>query len=89
MTKAELIAKIAVNACISQMQAQRALDAATDAIMQAMKNGDRVSLPGFAVFDVGQRKERKSTDPRTRAPITVPAKKVPRARFSSLFKDML
>ena len=47
MNKSELIETIAQEAGISKAAAQKALDATTNAVTNALKKGDTVTLVGF------------------------------------------
>ena len=53
-----MIEAIAQEAGISKSAAQKALDATTNAVTNALKNGDTVTLVGFGTFYVGERAER-------------------------------
>ncbi|MEJ2393323.1 MAG: HU family DNA-binding protein [Candidatus Thiodiazotropha sp.] len=55
MNKAELIEAMADAADISKAAAGRALDGMVDAITDAMKKGDTLSLVGFGTFSVKAR----------------------------------
>ena len=55
MTKADLVNSIAEKAGLSKADAEKALKAFTDAVTDAMKAGEKVSLVGFGTFSVGQR----------------------------------
>ena len=57
MNKSELIEAIAQEAGISKAAAQKALDATTNAVTNALKKGDTVTLVGFGTFYVGERAE--------------------------------
>ena len=59
MNKSELIEAIAQEAGISKSAAQKALDATTNAVTNALKSGDTVTLVGFGTFYVGERAERQ------------------------------
>ena len=59
MNKSELIEAIAQEAGISKAAAAKALDATTNAVTNALKNGDTVTLVGFGTFYVGERAERQ------------------------------
>ncbi|MFY9974465.1 MAG: HU family DNA-binding protein, partial [Chromatiaceae bacterium] len=52
MNKSDLIEAMAEAGDISKSAAGRALDALTDAIAVALKNGESVSLIGFGTFSV-------------------------------------
>ena len=52
MNKTELIAKIAETAGLSKVDAKKALDAAVEAVKDALVAGDKVQLVGFGTFAV-------------------------------------
>jgi len=77
VNKSELIEAIAQEAGISKSAAQKALDATTNAVTNALKNGDTVTLVGFGTFYVGERAERQGRNPKTGERVEVPEKHVP------------
>lgn len=78
MNKNELVAAMAAKAEMPKAQAQRALDAAVEAIIEAVKKGENVQLIGFGTFNVVSKPERKGVNPATKQAITIPARKVVR-----------
>jgi DNA-binding protein HU-beta len=76
MNKADLVGKMAESAGITKAVAENALGGALEAIGQALKSGERVSLTGFGTFSVAQREEREGRNPATGKKIRIPAKKV-------------
>ncbi len=76
MNKTELIDAMASGAGISKAEAKKALNAAIDAITNALKNDERVALVGFGTFSTSTRAARKGRNPQTGAEIDIPAKKV-------------
>jgi len=87
MNKTELVDHIASAADISKAAAGRALDAAVDAIKDALKNGDTVNLIGFGTFYVGERAARTGRNPRTGKTLTIEAAKSPKFRAGKGLKD--
>lgn len=83
MNKTELIAKIAEGAGLSKADAKKALDAAVNATVEALKAGDKVQLPGIITLSVEERGERKGINPATKQAITIPAKKVVKVKAGS------
>jgi DNA-binding protein HU-beta len=81
MTKGEMVAKVAKDAKISKAAAGRAVNGAIDAIVKALKKGDRLILPGFGSFSIAKRKARTGRNPQTGKPIKIAAKKV--AKFKA------
>lgn len=89
MNKSELIEAIAQEADISKAAAQKALDATTNAVTTALKQGDTVTLVGFGTFYVGKRAERQGRNPKTGEPLTIAAAKTPKFRAGKALKDAL
>lgn len=87
MNKAELIDAIAASADLSKASAGRALDAVTDAITEALKDGDTVSLVGFGTFQVKERSARTGRNPQTGKTIQIAAAKVPGFKAGKGLKD--
>ena len=87
MNKSELIDAIADEADISKAAAGRALDALTDAITDALKKGDTVSLVGFGTFSVRERAAREGRNPRTGETIKIKASKNPAFKAGKALKD--
>ena len=89
MNKSDLIEHIAQQADISKAAASRALEAAIDAITEALKNGDSVSLVGFGTFVATEREARTGRNPRTGVAIKIAKAKVPKFRPGKALKDAL
>lgn len=87
MNKSELIDAIAASADITKADAGRALDAAVEAITQALKAGDQVTLVGFGTFLVKERAARTGRNPQTGKEITIAASKVPGFKAGKGLKD--
>jgi len=75
MNKKELAASMAAGAEVSKAAAERALDCALEAIGQALKQGDKVSLTGFGTFSAVERKARQGRNPQTGKAIQIKARK--------------
>ena len=87
MTKADLVNAIAEKAGLSKADAEKSLKAFTDAIEEALKAGEKVSLVGFGTFSVGERAAREGQNPQTGAKIKIPAAKVPKFKAGKALKD--
>jgi DNA-binding protein HU-beta len=74
MTKADLVAKIAEDAEIAKVQAQKALNSFIESTMAALKAGDKVTLVGFGTFSVVKRAARTGRNPQTGKQIKIAAK---------------
>lgn len=77
MNKQELVNQVAGQAGITKNQATAAVNAVFEAIQDALKSGDAMTVTGFGTFDVRERAERSARNPRSGEPITVPAARVP------------
>ena len=58
------------------MQCKEVVQSTFDCIIDAIKKEGRIELRNFGVFEVKERAPRKARNPRTGAPVDVPAKKV-------------
>ncbi|MCY4040270.1 MAG: HU family DNA-binding protein [Gammaproteobacteria bacterium] len=87
MNKTELISEIATRAELSKADAGRAFDATVDAIGEALKNADTVSIIGFGTFSVKHRGERTGRNPRTGETIRIPASSTPAFKAGKALKD--
>ncbi len=85
MNKAELIEKIAKDASITKVQANAAVDSFTEAVVGALKKGDKVTLVGFGTFSVTARAARNGRNPQTGAIIKIKARKVPKFKAGKDF----
>ena len=65
MTKSEFISAVAEKANLSKKDAESAINAVTEAITEALAEGDKVSLVGFGTFSVKDRAARTGINPRT------------------------
>ena len=89
MTKADLVNSIAEKAGLSKADAEKALKAFTDAVTDALKAGEKVSLVGFGTFSVGERAARQGQNPQTGAKINIAAAKVPKFKAGKALKDSI
>ena len=87
MNKATLIAKIAGKSELNKKQAEAALNALTDTVVEALKEGDKVQLMGFGTFEIKERAARTGRKPSTGETIEIPAKKSPVFKAGKGFKD--
>ena len=85
MNKTELIAS-AEKAGMTKKDAERAVNAALDAITATLAEGGRVQLSGFGIFEVKTREARTGRNPRTKETIQIPASKAPVFKASSALK---
>ena len=87
MNKTELISAVAEKAAISKKDADSAVNAVIDVIIETVAKEEKVQVVGFGTFEVRSRNERQGRDPRTNSPITIPASKIPAFKAGKAFKD--
>ena len=75
MNKGELVESIAQRSGLDKRQAEGALSAFVDAVMDAVKGGDRVAILGFGSFTPRSRSARTGRNPQTGAPVKIAASK--------------
>lgn len=87
MNKATLIAKIAEQSDLTKKQAEAALNAFTNVVIDALKEGDKVQMMGFGTFEVKERGARTGRNPATGEEIEIAAKKIPGFKAGKGLKD--
>lgn len=87
MNKTELIAAVAERTGLSKKDAEAAVNAFTEAVTAALKDGDKVQLVGFGTFEVKDRAARVGIKPGTTEQINIPAAKVPAFKAGKALKD--
>ena len=77
MNKTDFVNAVAEKAGISKKDAEKALNAVTDVVKDALVAGDKVQLVGFGSFEVKARAARTGHNPRTKEVISIPASRLP------------
>ena len=89
MNKTELVAAIAAKADLTKKDAEKALAAGIEAVIKALKKGDKVQLVGFGTFEARKRAAREGINPATGAKIKIAASKTPVFKAGKAFKDAI
>ena len=87
MNKAELVTAVAEKAGLSKKDSEKAINAAFDAITDALVAGDKVQLVGFGAFEVKERNARVGRNPKTKEEIQIPASRVASFKVGKALKD--
>ena len=87
MNKTELVALVAEKSGLTKKDAEAAVSATLDVIVDSIAKGEKVQFVGFCTFEQRVRNERTGCDPRTGKTITIPASKVPAFKAGRAFKD--
>ena len=75
MNRTELAAAVAEKTGMTKVDAKKAVDAALEAIEEALVANDTVARLGFGNFSVVERPERQGVNPSTGEKITIAAQK--------------
>ncbi len=76
MNKAQLVEAVALDANLTKIEARKAVDALIRVTVQSLREGERLTITGLGTFSVQQKAERVGRNPRTGAPVKIPARKV-------------
>lgn len=75
MTKANIIDAVATKTGTTKKASEAAVNAALEAITEALKAGDKVQVFGFGTFEVKERAARTGRNPRTGETLEIAASK--------------
>lgn len=89
MVKKELINYVAEKANLSKKDAEAAVNAVFDGIVETLKADGKVQLVGFGSFEVKERAARTGTNPTTGAAIEIPASKAPVFKAGKALKESI
>ena len=89
MNKSELVAAMAAKAELSKKDAEKALKAFEDVVMEKLQAGERIQLVGFGPFEVTERKARVGRNPKTNEEMPIPGGKAPKFKPGKQLKDIV
>jgi len=75
MNKTELIDAIAGQSGLTKVDSKKALDAFLATVSNELKKGEKITLVGHGTYQVIEKSARSGINPKTKAPIQIPAKK--------------
>lgn len=87
MNKGDLITYIAQETGLKKSEAEKALNAAFEGIIKAVKKGDSAAFVGFGTFSSIERKARQGRNPRTGETIKIAASKSAKFKPGKMFKE--
>ena len=87
MTKADLISVVATKTDMKKKDAEVAVSAALEAIVEALTAGDKVAIAGFGSFEVKEIAEHQGRNPATGETITIAASKKVTFSAAKAMKD--
>ncbi len=89
MIKADIINQVSKAADITRVKAVIAVEAVLDAMKESMRQGKRIELRGFGVFQVKPRKKGIGRNPRTGREVRIPPGRTIRFKPGKNFKDLV
>lgn len=89
MNKEELVQVVAMRAKLAPEEAQKLVEAFTDAVSEELEKGNKVSLSGFGSFELRRHRARETVNPRTGKKMKIPALTVVRFKPSKDLKKAL
>lgn len=89
MNKKELIEKIAVEQGVSKARAEEVVNAVFSTIVDELKAGETVKIPGFGNFVVKNRKQRTAVIPNSNKKVIVPAYRVAGFKPAKNFREQV
>lgn len=87
MNKGDLVDKVAEKAQVTKKQADAVLTATLESIMEAVSEGEKVTLVGFGSFERRDRAAREGRNPKTGDKMVIQATRVPAFSAGKLFKE--
>ena len=89
MNKADLTEALAERANIPKVRAANYINILTEAIREALTNGDKVTISDFGTFTISRRRSFKGRNPKNREEINVPERRIPVFRAGKGLKEAL
>ena len=89
MTKADLVEKVTGLGDLTRRDGEVIVETIFDAVIGALKSGDKIEIRGFGSFRIRQRNSRVGRNPKTGDRVEVPAKKVPYFKPSKDLRDLI
>ena len=87
MNKVELVAAVVEKTGLAKKDAEKAVSAVVDAVVESVAKGDKVALVGFGTFEARKRDARVGRNPRTNEEIKIAATTTPVFKAGKAFKD--
>jgi len=87
MNKSGIVDKVHATLGGTKADAERAVDAMINSVIDGLKSGDDVSIAGLGIFSTKMRPARQGRNPRTGETIQIQAMRVPKFRAAKGLKD--
>lgn len=87
MNKSDLISAVSLKTSITKKETEAVVTAFLETIVQAVSEGERVTLVGFGSFEARERKAREGINPKTGEKLYIPCARVPTFSVGKFFKN--
>lgn len=87
VSKKDLVSTIAEKTELTKKDSETAVNAFLEAIKEALKEGEKVTITGFGTFEVRERAEREGRNPKTGETLTIAASKAPAFKAGKDLKE--
>ncbi len=88
MTKADVIARVAMKTGLSKVDVREVVEGFLDSVKYALKKEDPLEIRKFGTFYVADRAPRTARNPRTGEEVKIPSRKLPVFKPSKEIKKM-
>ena len=89
MTKSELTDAMALRSDLTKARAELVVNGVFDSMTEALEHGEGIEIRGFGSFTVRPYKPYSGRNPRTGAPVPVPAKRLPFFKVGKELKELV
>lgn len=89
MSKTDLVNYIAEEVGLTKSDATKALEAMMNGVIKGLKESGKVTLTGYLTFTSKDKPESTARNPRTGAPVTIPARTAVTIKAGSKLKEAL
>jgi integration host factor subunit beta len=74
---------------LTKKDAERLVEIVFESIIETLNQGEKIELRGFGSFRVRERGARRGRNPKTGAPVDIPAKRVPYFKPGKELKELI
>ena len=89
MTKSELIDAVAARGELTKARAELVVNCVFDTMIEAMRQGEGIEIRGFGSLTVRPYRPYEGRNPRTGAPVEVPAKRLPFFKVGKELRELV
>ncbi len=89
MSKTDLVNYVAEETGLTKADSSRAVEAVMQGVIKGLKKEGKVTLTGFCTFAAKKKAAKQGRNPRTGAPVTIPARVAVTIKAGSKLKDAL